>query len=60
MFVASSLSFRFVLDIFRIEGRSEDSSLVDDIPLHAPDVMTPYLISDFLMLISQNWIFDLS
>ncbi|KAF3550501.1 hypothetical protein DY000_02006311 [Brassica cretica] len=28
----------FVLDIFRIEGRSEDSSLVDDIPLHAPDV----------------------
>ncbi|CAN7100589.1 probable ubiquitin-like-specific protease 2A isoform X2 [Brassica rapa] len=29
---------KFVLDIFRIEGRSEDSSLVDDIPLHAPDV----------------------
>ena len=56
MFVAYSLSFRFVLDIFRIEGRSEDSSLVDDIPLHAPDVMTPYLISAFLMLISQNWI----
>ncbi|CAF1707970.1 unnamed protein product [Brassica napus] len=38
MFVASPLSFRFVLDIFRIEGRSEDSSLVDDIPFHAPDV----------------------
>lgn len=31
--------FRFVLDIFKLEGRSEDSSLVDDIPLHAPDVM---------------------
>ncbi|KAG2327920.1 hypothetical protein Bca4012_036954 [Brassica carinata] len=29
---------KFVLDIFRIEGRREDSSLVDDIPLHAPDV----------------------
>lgn len=29
---------KFVLDIFRIEGRSEDSSLVDDIPFHAPDV----------------------
>lgn len=29
---------KFVLDIFKLEGRSEDSSLVDDIPLHAPDV----------------------
>ncbi|KFK34153.1 hypothetical protein AALP_AA5G107500 [Arabis alpina] len=29
---------KFVLDIYRIEGRNEDQSLVDNIELHVPDV----------------------
>ncbi|ESQ45707.1 hypothetical protein EUTSA_v10010584mg [Eutrema salsugineum] len=29
---------KFVLDIFRIEGRTEKPSLVDEIPLYVPDV----------------------
>ncbi|CAH8340666.1 unnamed protein product [Eruca vesicaria subsp. sativa] len=37
---------KFVLDIFRIEGRSEDSSLVDDIPFHVPDFQVPQQTND--------------
>jgi len=31
--------FRFVLDIYRAEGRTEDSSLVDEIPFYVPVVI---------------------
>jgi len=31
--------FRFVLDIYRAEGRTEDSSLVDEIPFYVPMVI---------------------
>lgn len=50
--------FRFVLDIYRAEGRTEDPRLVDEIPFHVPVVIECIyqVMLYFLILISQNWI----